>query len=172
MRDRILGSARRRVTSTHQAPFPSWRMQCLTNGWATIGTGHPELVRPLRVLLIELDVLISMNLETILEDGGHEVVGGAACFTSVEGRRHAADLPDLVVVGIESPIRRHGVETGRHLRDAYNLPVVFVSAWASDLTIRAEAADVSLVPVVNTMTADHDLVIAVEKVCVRRSEAN
>ena len=55
---------------------------------------------PLRVLIVEDEALLAMDIEAIVEDGGHRVVGEACSLDEVEGL-DATIAPDLAFVDIQ-----------------------------------------------------------------------
>ena len=69
---------------------------------------------PLRVLIVEDERLIAMQLEDDIADAGHEVVGSAMC--SKEARRLAERTrPDLSLVDIHLADGPTGVDLVRHI---------------------------------------------------------
>jgi CheY-like chemotaxis protein len=60
---------------------------------------EPELMRPLRVLVIEDDALIAMLLEQILADMGHNVCATAATETEAVLAAHS-HRPNLMIVDV------------------------------------------------------------------------
>ena len=78
-----------------------------------------------KILLAEDDMLIAMDMQMMLEDAGHDVIGPAA--TVAQGLSLAeADMPDVAVVDIGLKNGDSGIDLARHLR-AWDVPVVFVS---------------------------------------------
>ena len=84
---------------------------------------------PLRVLIAEDEALILMQLEFLLEDGGHVVVGTAA--TADEAIRLARETrPDIVLVDLQLRDGSSGLDIVRALRDEAGPMLVFVTANA------------------------------------------
>ena len=83
---------------------------------------------PLRILIVEDEILIALELESLLQDDGHEVVGMAASFDDAlalgQSRR-----PDLAFVDIHLTDGPTGVDVARRL-SAQGVAVVFMTANA------------------------------------------
>ncbi len=97
-----------------------------------IAGGAAEIGRELvsTVMIIEDEPIIAMDLETIMEDLGHEVVG------VVRTRRQAVALaaerePDLILADIELADGRTGIETVNEIVGGKSKPVIFVTAHPS-----------------------------------------
>lgn len=81
----------------------------------------------LRVLIVEDEVLIALELEDLLAEAGHVPVGIAA--TSEEAMRLGHDLkPDVALVDIHLADGPTGVEVARSLGGADGTTVVFMTA--------------------------------------------
>ncbi len=82
---------------------------------------------PLKVLIVEDEALLAMELEALVEDAGHHVVGWAD--NSREALRmideHEADLAFVDIHLADGPT---GIEVAAHARAARNLPCVFMTA--------------------------------------------
>ena len=87
---------------------------------------------PLRVLIAEDEALILMQLEFLIEDAGHPVVGTAA--TSDEAIALARETrPDLVFVDLQLRGGSSGLDIVRALRDEAAMVLVFVTANAQHI---------------------------------------
>lgn len=83
-------------------------------------------LRPLRILIVEDEALISMDLEYVLEDLGHEIVGVAA--SSDTAMRLASEhKPDLAFVDIQLLDGPTGVDVAASLARDNVTKVVFTS---------------------------------------------
>src|SRR6185312_14641383 len=94
----------------------------------------PELMRPLRVLVIEDDALIAMLLEQILADLGHNVCAIAATETEavLAAHRHK---PDLMIVDAGLG-RGSGLSAVEEILRARPVAHVFISGDAERVRIR------------------------------------
>lgn len=84
------------------------------------------MLRPLRILIVEDEALISMDLEFVLEDLGHEIVGVA---TTSEAAIEMANAhkPDLAFVDIQLLDGPTGVAVAEALASANITKCVFTS---------------------------------------------
>lgn len=80
----------------------------------------------LRVLLVEDEVLLQLQLELFLEDAGHAVSGTAACSQEARDLARRA-RPDLALVDIQLRDGPMGLELGQTLAGE-GIPVVFMTA--------------------------------------------
>ncbi|WP_210497361.1 response regulator [Microvirga antarctica] len=85
--------------------------------------------RSLRILIVEDEVLIALELESLLLDAGHDVVSVAT--SSVEALRQAEQFsPDLALVDIHLTDGPTGVDVARRLAAERGITVVFMTANA------------------------------------------
>jgi len=93
----------------------------------------------LRVLVAEDDVLVAEDLREALEEMGHHVA--VVLHRSDDVVRTAREEEvDLALLDIRMPGKMDGVDVGRRLRDKLEIPVIFVSAYADDDTLRRAGA--------------------------------
>ena len=92
------------------------------------------MAEPLRVLIVEDEALLLMQLEMAIEDEGHDVVGTAmiALAGMVE--------PDVAFVDLQLLDGPTGVDVARHLRGSKRTMVVFITANATRLPSDYEGA--------------------------------
>lgn len=94
---------------------------------------RPGCSPPLRVAIVEDELMVAWSLETLVEDMGHEVAGlfaaGEAALAAL-GRQP----PDLVLMDINLGSGIDGIETARRLRAEHPVTILFVSAYADDAT--------------------------------------
>jgi DNA-binding NarL/FixJ family response regulator len=92
----------------------------------------------LRVLVVEDEALIAMELESILEQQGHEVVDAVATEADAIA---AARLtrPDLVLMDVRLARGGDGVATAIRLRQELGIRSIFITAQSDQVT-RARAA--------------------------------
>jgi len=82
---------------------------------------------PLRVLIVEDEVLLAVELEYLVATSGAEPVGHA--MTSPEALRLAGTLhPDLALVDVHLGDGPTGVEAGREMTDHCGAAVLFITA--------------------------------------------
>ena len=84
---------------------------------------------PLRIMIVEDEALLLMQLEAMLEDEGYNVVGTA--MSSREAFTVARETnPDLALVDIHLLDGPTGVDVARHLKVSGDTLVVFITANA------------------------------------------
>lgn len=86
-------------------------------------------VKSLRILIVEDEFLIALELESLLQDAGHDVVGIAA--SSEEAVALGRELsPDLAFVDIHLADGLTGIDVARSLTDQHHVAVLFMTANA------------------------------------------
>lgn len=85
---------------------------------------------PLRILIVEDEAVLAMQLESLLTDAGHEVVGWA--LTADDAKEQADRLqPDISFVDVHLADGPTGIEVARYLlRSDVDAWVVFLTANA------------------------------------------
>jgi CheY-like chemotaxis protein/DNA-binding PadR family transcriptional regulator len=93
-----------------------------------------------KVLVVDDEAIITMQLEERLTALGYEVVGMAASGEdSIEKARRLS--PDIVLMDIVMPGKMNGIEAAKGISDEMGIPVVFVTSYADDAIIeKAKAA--------------------------------
>ncbi|MCZ4262968.1 response regulator [Limimaricola sp. G21655-S1] len=87
----------------------------------------------MRILIVEDEVFIALDLEMQLMDLGHEVVGIAACrATAIELAR--AQAPDLALVDLHLARQTSGAEAAAVMRADLGIPSIIVSGSLHELT--------------------------------------
>lgn len=85
--------------------------------------------KSLRILVVEDEILIALELESLLQDAGHEVVGIAtSCEDALAMGRKLA--PDLAFVDIHLTDGPTGVDVCRHLTSELGVTTLFMTANA------------------------------------------
>jgi CheY-like chemotaxis protein len=85
-----------------------------------------------RVLIIEDEPIIAMDIETIVRDLGHDVTGIAV--TRDEAVREAmADRPGLVLADIQLADDSSGIDAVRDILSEFPVPVIFITAFPERL---------------------------------------
>jgi DNA-binding response OmpR family regulator len=80
----------------------------------------------MRILIVEDEALIAMELADSLEDGGHEVVGPAATMAEALALCEAAP-PELAVLDINLRDGSNGVDVARALLARWGVLSIFAS---------------------------------------------
>ena len=86
------------------------------------------------ILVVEDERVVARDIEESLVRMGYDVVGLAA--SSSECLAHAEEhRPDLVLMDIRIEGAVDGIETARILRSRFDVPVIFLTAYADDQTV-------------------------------------
>lgn len=81
----------------------------------------------LRVLIVEDEAILALDLEAEVEDAGHVVVAIAA-DTDQAVRAAAKARPDIAFMDIRLARGSSGIEAARILRERWDIPCIFLSA--------------------------------------------
>ena len=88
-----------------------------------------------RILLVEDEGLVAMTLEETLKRIGYSVVGIAMSgeeALSLTGERH----PDVILMDIHLQGEMDGIEAAQKIKGLYGIPIIFLTAYSDDETIR------------------------------------
>ena len=85
-----------------------------------------------RILIVEDESIVQLDLQRRLERLGHSVIGVAS--KGEEAIAKAAELkPDLVIMDVRLDGSMDGIEAARRIRAEQGTPIVYVTAYASSL---------------------------------------
>jgi len=95
-------------------------------------------MKPIRILVVEDELLIARTLSKKLEKMGYQltdiVSSGDAALESIK-----QNPPDLILMDIVIKGDKDGIETAREIYQNHNLPIIYLTAYADDQTLqRAE----------------------------------
>jgi two-component system cell cycle sensor histidine kinase/response regulator CckA len=107
-------------------------------GWVFMVDGWPTGAGPLRVLIVEDEALVALDLERHLRASGHDVVGIA------DNRDEALALfekaqPDFVLMDIRIRGDADGLQVATEIGKLRDVPIVFLTAYADEETIERAA---------------------------------
>src|SRR5205823_4834525 len=88
-----------------------------------------------RVLVVEDEAVVSMDIVASLARLGYEAVGTAATGERAVELAESA-RPDLVLMDIHLAGEMDGVEAARRIRASTHAPVVYLTAYSDDETLR------------------------------------
>ncbi len=93
-----------------------------------------------KILVVEDEPVVALDLQQEVEQLGLTVVGLAesadeALLAAEENR------PDLALMDVRIVGSMDGVQTARLLREAYGIPVIFLTSYSDELTIRRAARE-------------------------------
>ena len=88
-----------------------------------------------RILIVEDEGLVAMTLEETLKRIGYVAVGiamsGEEALTLTRDRQ-----PDVILMDIHLHGEMDGIETAHKIKGSYGTPVIFLTAYSDDETIR------------------------------------
>jgi len=88
-----------------------------------------------RILIVEDDRVVARDIAQQMTRAGHTVIGITARGEDALPLA-AATAPDLILMDVRLEGELDGVDTARLLRENFDLPVVFLTAYADEETIR------------------------------------
>lgn len=91
-----------------------------------------------KILIVEDEAIVAMDLESQLGDLGYDICG---CFDNARDAiacAHATQ-PDLVLMDIVIRGGMDGIEAAKHISLTLGIPVVFLTAYSDDTTVRRAA---------------------------------
>jgi CheY-like chemotaxis protein len=92
-----------------------------------LGDRPSEVLRSLRVLIVEDEFFISLSTEFMLESLGHVVVGIAVSADEAE-RIAELERPDVVLMDIRLIGSRDGIEAAKNIYATFGIRSIFVTA--------------------------------------------
>jgi CheY-like chemotaxis protein len=120
-----------------------------------------------RILIVEDELIVAMDLKQILEQYGLEVVGIAeSAYVALQIAVEAK--PDLALMDINLAGQMNGIETARQLR-AYGVPSVFLTAYCDDKTLASVAEEMPYGYLIKPFSS-RELKIALQVALHRRNE--
>ncbi len=89
---------------------------------------------PIKILIVEDNVIIADDMQSMLEEIGYEVVDNVIVYEqAVEVLKN--NHIDLVLIDIILASDKTGIDLGRHIRDVYNIPFIFVTSNSDKATV-------------------------------------
>ena len=89
---------------------------------------------PIKILIVEDNVIIADDMQSMLEEIGYEVVDNVIVYEqAVEVLKN--NHVDLVLIDIILASDKTGIDLGRHIRENYNIPFIFVTSNSDKATV-------------------------------------
>jgi CheY-like chemotaxis protein len=96
---------------------------------------------PARILVVEDEAIVALQVRSTLERHGYTVTGTCAAGDDALASI-AATPPDLVLMDIRLRGSRDGVDTAAAIRSTSHLPIIYLTAHSDDATLeRAHATE-------------------------------
>ena len=90
--------------------------------------------QPIKILIVEDNVIIADDMQSMLEEIGYEIVDNVIVYEqAVEVLK--ANQVDLVLIDIILASDKTGIDLGKHIRDNYNIPFIFVTSNSDRATV-------------------------------------
>ena len=90
--------------------------------------------RPIRILIVEDNVIIADDMQSMLEEIGYEIVDNVIVYEQAE-RVLKAEQVDLVLIDIILASDKTGIDLGKHIRENYDIPFIFVTSNSDRATV-------------------------------------
>lgn len=113
-----------------------------------------------RLLIVEDELILAMDLKDRLNDLGYTVVDtvstGEAAVAAARGH-----LPDLILMDIRLAGRMDGIAAAREIRSLHDIPVIFMSAYADEET-RQQSLTAQPAGFLSKLANDRELLTGIE----------
>jgi len=119
-----------------------------------------------RILVVEDEILVARELQSYLQRLEYEVVGIAVRASTVM-QQVTETIPDLVLMDINLQGNQDGIELAGEIRDRFQIPVVYITAYSDDRTLERAKQTNPFGYVVKPFRSS-DLRVAVELALFRR----
>ncbi|NNK18590.1 MAG: response regulator [Maribacter sp.] len=90
--------------------------------------------RPIRILIVEDNVIIADDMQSMLEEIGYEIVDNVIVYEQAE-KVLKSEQVDLVLIDIILASDKTGIDLGKHIREKYDIPFIFVTSNSDRATV-------------------------------------
>ena len=88
----------------------------------------------IKILIVEDNVIIADDMQTMLEEIGYEIVGNVIDYEQATNVLNQNDV-DLVLIDIILASDKTGIDLGEYIRKEYNIPFIFVTSNSDRATV-------------------------------------
>ena len=92
------------------------------------------MVEKARIMVVEDEAVISMEIQDRLTKMGHSICGTAASGEEAVSVA-TAKRPDLILMDVQLRGEVDGVQTAKQIRDLIEIPIIYLTAFADDRTV-------------------------------------
>tara|TARA_R110002020_G_scaffold21009_1_gene71141 strand:+ start:110718 stop:111464 length:747 start_codon:yes stop_codon:yes gene_type:complete len=92
------------------------------------------LEEPIKILIVEDNVIIADDMQSMLEEIGYEIVDNVIVYEQAEEVLKKKQV-DLVLIDIILASDKTGIDLGKHIRENYNIPFIFVTSNSDRATV-------------------------------------
>ncbi len=90
--------------------------------------------QPIRILIVEDNVIIADDMQSMLEEIGYEIVDNVIVYEQAVDVLKKQQV-DLVLIDIILASDRTGIDLGKHIRENYDIPFLFVTSNSDRATV-------------------------------------
>ena len=90
--------------------------------------------QPIRILIVEDNVIIADDMQSMLEEIGYVIVDNVIVYEQAE-RVLKSEQVDLVLIDIILASDKTGIDLGKHIRENYDIPFIFVTSNSDRATV-------------------------------------
>ncbi len=90
--------------------------------------------QPVRILIVEDNVIIADDMQSMLEEIGYEIVDNVIVYEQAEEVLKTQKV-DLVLIDIILASDKTGIDLGKHIRENYDIPFIFVTSNSDRATV-------------------------------------
>ncbi|MEM9362597.1 MAG: response regulator [Bacteroidota bacterium] len=89
---------------------------------------------PIKILIVEDNVIIADDMQSMLEEIGYEIVDNVIVYEQAIDVLKNNEV-DLVLIDIILASDKTGIDLGKHIRQHYNIPFIFVTSNSDRATV-------------------------------------
>ncbi|MBD0777695.1 response regulator [Maribacter sp. ANRC-HE7] len=90
--------------------------------------------QPIRILIVEDNVIIADDMQSMLEEIGYEIVDNVIVYEQAV-KVLKTEQVDLVLIDIILASDKTGIDLGKHIRENYDIPFIFVTSNSDRATV-------------------------------------
>jgi two-component system response regulator LytT len=92
------------------------------------------LEEPIKILIVEDNVIIADDMQSMLEEIGYEIVDNVIVYEQAIEVLKEKQV-DLVLIDIILASDKTGIDLGKHIREHYDIPFIFVTSNSDRATV-------------------------------------
>jgi len=92
------------------------------------------LEQAIKILIVEDNVIIADDMQSMLEEIGYEIVDNVIVYEQAEEVLKNQHV-DLVLIDIILASDKTGIDLGKHIRENYDIPFIFVTSNSDRVTV-------------------------------------
>jgi CheY-like chemotaxis protein len=122
------------------------------------------------ILVVEDEGLFALHLTELLEKAGYRIIGPVYSGEKAVQKAGEPPVPDLVLMDIKLAGTMDGIETARLIRQRCQVPLIFLTAYASERNVERIGEVVAPEEYFTKPVAESDLLAAISRAIARRAE--